>query len=55
MKPTAGTLFSFLYLGFSLMGKTGTTGARYLSIARNLYYLLKPDLTEYYKHKKENS
>ena len=38
---TSSTLFSLAYLIFSLMGKTGYTATRYLSIGRNLYYLLK--------------
>ena len=39
MKPSTG--FSLLYLMFSLMGKTGQTATRCLSIFRNSYYLLK--------------
>lgn len=35
------TEFSLLYLMFSLMGNTGQTASRCLSIVRNMYYLLK--------------
>lgn len=34
-------LFSFLYLGCSLLGDIGYKASRCLTIGRNLYYLLK--------------
>lgn len=45
------TLFAFLYLGCSLLGKASYKATRCLTIGRNLYYLLKPNMSvsDYYK------
>lgn len=41
MMKNENLLFSFLYLGCSLLGDIGYKASRCLTIGRNLYYLLK--------------
>ena len=41
------SFFSLVYLVCSLLGKTGYTAARCLTIGRNVYYLLNPNNTNY--------
>lgn len=45
------TLFAFLYLGCSLLGKASYKATRCLTIGRNLYYLLKLDMSANYNQK----
>lgn len=40
-RHTENIAFSLAYLAFAVLGKTGSTAARSLSIVRNMYYLLK--------------
>ena len=44
------SFFALAYLVCSLLGKTGYTAARCLTIGRNVYYLLNPNKTDYKKY-----
>lgn len=44
------SFFSLACLVCSLLGKTGYTAARCLTIGRNVYYLLNPNNTNYKKY-----
>lgn len=50
----SNAIFALLYLGCSLIGDAGYKASRCLTISRNLYYLLKPDVPKDYKIKSYN-
>ena len=47
----SNSIFALLYLSCSLIGNAGYKASRCLTIGRNLYYLLKPNVPQDYKIK----